>query len=126
MFFCFIISLSVFIGFPPPHSHTLLQELDISCTPGQRRKWLFVWLVKLGDDDNLPFCLPDTHTRTHLIIFPSVCLSLHLSVCLSVGLSLALHCLIDISARRLLQCDWNRGPQCGGFTQDKYPGSSVT
>lgn len=60
----------------------LLQEFDISWTPGQRRKWLFVWSVKLkGNDDNLP-----SVSVTHIcpLMLPPVCLPFYLSARLSL------------------------------------------
>lgn len=81
-----------------------LQELDISC-PEEEISCLFGQLSW-----RMIAISHQTHTHT---------LSLHL--CIS-----HFSCLIDTSARRLLQCGWNRGSQCGGFTQVKYPGSGVT
>ena len=106
----------IFISLPCFSSSSLsvLQELDISCIPGQRRKWLFVWLVKLGDDDNLP---PVSLKNSFSLVF--VWPSLHLPVAL---FTVSLISVPGSSSSAV----GTEGLSVLEFTQSKYPGSGIT
>lgn len=83
---------------------------------------MFVWLVKLGDDDNLP-----PVSLTNSLIFPSVGLSVRLSVCLTLHLPVALFTLSLISVPgSSCSAVGTEGFSVLGFTECKYPGSGVT